>query len=92
MSDVILRRDADCLRACCSLLLDRYGHPIPAERGRRMDLVARMERAAAPHDNLNRERIDDAMLREICADDNIAETVRYYRERADNLLAETEGA
>jgi hypothetical protein len=70
------------------MLMSRSGIVQPMEVGARMDIVRRMESYAAMMDNGNREPWTEGMLWEMCADDYIAETVRYYREQADNFMAE----
>jgi ribulose kinase len=83
-----LQRSADTIRACCACLVDRLGNPIPMADSRREHYVTEMEMHAAQWDNGNREPWTDEALADMIVEDNLAETVRFYRECADNLVAE----
>ena len=52
----------------------------------RMTILRDMEAAVAIMDNNNREPMTVGMLCEMGSD--VVETVRYYREQADNIMAE----
>lgn len=88
MDNASIIRACQAIRACCDLLVDRHGNPVPMCVENKKAIVVRAEDYAARLDNGNREAYSADMLTVICADDYIAETVRYYREQADNFMAE----
>jgi hypothetical protein len=88
LTDADIIRSCQAIRACCSLLSDRLGNPVPMSQDDRKAIVLRMDSYCARLDNSNHSMWGPQELDWMTESDSIAETVRYYREQADNYMAE----